>query len=320
MTTVTITTGSRLHFGPLSVAAPAGGRFGGVGLMINTPRVVLSARVAERDSVRADEEATTRVTEFLRRVRSTVPIGQLPTCEVTVTETIPSHRGFGSGTQIGLAVARATSVIGNEPEPTLETLARRVGRGLRSAIGLYGFTQGGFLIDGGRSESNQVGTLVSRVEFPFEWRFVLAAPRETVGLSGDAEQSAFASQPPMPASLTGELCRIVLMDWLPSVIQTDFVRCGESMFTFGNAVGEFFSHAQGGVFANPRMAEWAALIRRRGIQGVAQTSWGPTLAALCSSDEAAEQLMRDFAEDSAWNDCSFEVVSPLNQGAMVVVE
>jgi predicted sugar kinase len=191
---------------------------------------------------------------------------------------------------------------------------------LRSAVGLYGFAQGGFLIDGGRTDANQLGTLVSRVEFPVDWRFVIAAPRESIGLSGEAEQSAFASQPPMPPSLTGELCRIVLMDWLPSVIQADFVRCGQSMSTFGNAVGEFFSNAQGGVFAHPRMAEWAALVRRRGIQGVAQTSWGPTLAALCASEAAADQLSRDFARDSGWNDCSFEIVSPLNQGASVAVE
>ena len=317
MIDVTITTGARLHFGPLSVQAPAGGRFGGVGVMIDSPGIALSCRVAQADWIRADEIIAPRVAEFLRRIRQAMLEQKSPACEISVTQMIPSHRGFGSGTQLGLAVARAMSVISNEPEPGLEELARRVGRGLRSAIGLYGFDRGGFLVDGGRVQSNQIGTLVSRVEFPADWRFVIAAPREIIGLSGEAEQSAFASQPPMPTSLTAELCRVVLMDWLPSVIEMSFSQCSESMFTFGHAVGKFFSHAQGGVFAHPRMAEWSRLLQNRGVQGVAQTSWGPTLAALCPNVANARQLQSDFATDAAWSDCSFEVVAPLNCGATV---
>ena len=345
MTNVSITTGARLHFGPLSVSAPAGGRFGGVGVMIDFPRTVITARSASADLVRGDESTTKRVMEFLHRVRKAIPDQYRVPCEIDVKETIPSHCGFGSGTQLGLAVALATSIVANEPAPfldeldvvrfaksftdhgaealgkplvaALEELAHRAGRGLRSAIGLHGFQQGGFLVDGGRVESNKLGTLVKRVEFPNEWRFVLASPQQAIGLSGDAEQSAFAGQTAMPRLLTGELCRIVLMEWLPSVIEADFARCGDSMFEYGKAVGEFFSPTQGGVFAHPRMAEWAGKVRQRGIRGVAQTSWGPTLAALCLSDVMAKQLHDDFAEDWTWNDCSFQIVSPLNRGAIV---
>ena len=319
MTEVSVTTGARLHFGPLSVAAPAGGRFGGVGVMIDSPRTILSARAASTDSILGDDSTIRRVGEFLRRIRESVPADYSRPCEISVTEAIPSHCGFGSGTQLGLAVARAVAHITHEQEPGLHALALRVQRGKRSAIGLHGFMLGGFLVDGGRVESNQLGTLVSRSEFPAEWRFVLAAPRRVVGLSGDAEKSAFAKQPPMPVSLTAELCRIVLMDWLPSVLEADFNRCGNSMYTFGHLVGEFFAPAQGGVFAHPRMAEWAHLIRRRGIEGVAQTSWGPTLAALCPDRAQAIQLQQDFLQDPAWGDCAFDVVAPLNCGAAINV-
>jgi beta-ribofuranosylaminobenzene 5'-phosphate synthase len=317
MTEVAITTGSRLHFGPLSVASPVGGKFGGVGVMIDSPRIRLSARSADVDSVVGDTESSRRITEFLRRVREADVARQVAGCEVTVLEAIPSHRGFGSGTQLGLAIARASAAVSHEPRPSLETLARRVHRGLRSAIGLYGFDRGGFLVDGGKVDSSRLGTLVTRIDFPSDWRFVLASPRLATGLSGEAEQSAFVRQPPMPALLTGDLCRIVLMDWLPSVIEADFERCSESLFTFGYAVGGFFSQTQGGVFAHPRMAEWARVIGRRGVRGVAQTSWGPTLAALCPGDASAQQCRRDFAGDPDWNDCLFEVVAPLNRGATV---
>lgn len=320
MTSVSITTGARLHFGPLSVAAPSGGRFGGVGVMIDSPRTVLSASPAEFDSVDGDSSTVARVTEFLRRIRQSAAAASVPPCRIRIQQTIPSHCGFGSGTQLGLAVARAVSLLANAPEPNLQTLARRVGRGLRSAIGLHGFERGGFLVDGGRVQSDALGTLVARVDFPSEWRFVLAAPRRAAGLSGEAEQTAFARQSAMPVSLTAELCRIVLMDWLPSVMEADFRRCGESLFTFGHAVGEFFAPAQGGVFAHPRMSEWAGLLRRSGVEGVAQTSWGPTLAALCPNENTAAQMRDDFANDASWSDCTFEVVSALNRGADVSVE
>ena len=320
MKQVCITTGARLHFGPLSVSGPKGGRFGGVGVMIDFPRTVLAAHAASGNLVRGGDETTTkRVAEFLMRARKETPDHFQTPCEIEIKEIIPSHCGFGSGTQLGLATALAASIVAEEPRPSLEELALRTGRGMRSAIGIHGFQQGGFLVDGGRVDSSKLGTLITRAEFPEDWRFVLASPQRAIGLSGDAEQHAFASQPAMPQVLTAELCRIVLMEWLPSVIEADFARCGEAMFIYGKAVGEFFSPAQGGVFAHPRMAEWADKVQQCGIRGVAQTSWGPTLAALCSSDEAARQLHRDFAGDSAWNDCAFQIVSPLNRGATVDV-
>lgn len=320
MDSVSITTGARLHFGPLSVAAPAGGRFGGIGVMIDSPCTVLAARIATHDSVESDAVTAARVSQFVQQIRQSANSTSFPRCEIKIQDTIPSHCGFGSGTQLGLAVARALSILANEPDQSLGALARRVGRGFRSAIGLYGFDRGGFLVDGGRVTSDQLGTLVCRVDFPNEWRFVLAAPRQSTGLSGEAEQTAFDRQPAMPASLTAELCRIVLMDWLPSVIEADFQRCGESMYAFGHAVGEFFVPAQGGVFAHPRMSKWAELLRRRGVEGVAQTSWGPTIAALFSSEKAAEQLRSDFANDAAWTDCSFAIAAPLNRGARVIID
>lgn len=287
--------------------------------MIDAPRLVLKARRQTQDAVLGETHLISRVTEFLRRSREHLAPQDRVACQIQILETVPSHCGFGSGTQLGLAVASLISRLSGESQVPLPVLARRVQRGMRSAVGLYGFQQGGFLVDGGRLDANQLGTLVARVPFPDEWKFVLAKPVSAAGLSGEAEQSAFARQPPMPSSLTAELCRIVLMDWLPAVIERDFSRCSESMFAFGHAVGDFFTPTQGGVFAHPRMAEWADVIRRQGIEGVAQTSWGPTLAALCDSKTHADQLCRDFRQDPRWSDCTFDVVSPLNHGAQLQV-
>ena len=228
---------------------------------------------------------------------------------------------LGSGTQLGLAVARALSELSGERSAPVEALAQRAGRGLRSAIGLHGFARGGFLVDGGRADQrDQLGTLVARYDFPSEWRLVLASPPQSSGLSGDAELRAFASQPPMSSSLTGELCRLALMDWMPAVIEADFARVSTAMYEFGLAVGQFFEPAQGGVFAHPRMARLVEQLRARGVSGIAQTSWGPTLAVLCASNVEAHQLANDYAQEGNWSDCEFRVVEPLNRAATVCVE
>ncbi|MBC8113781.1 MAG: hypothetical protein H7062_05350 [Candidatus Saccharimonas sp.] len=318
-TPVTVTTGARLHFGPLAAAGSSGGKFGGVGMMISAPGHVVTARSAERDSFVGDEASAARVAEFVRRIR-TASTGGAKTAayEIDVREAIPPHSGLGSGTQLGLAVARALSELSGERDVPAETLARRAGRGLRSAIGLHGFARGGFLVDGGRADQrDQLGTLVARYDFPPEWRLVLASPLQSSGLSGEDEQRAFASQPPMSSALTGELCRIVLMDWLPALIEADFARVSTAMYEFGLAVGHFFEPVQGGVFAHPRMARLVEQLRTRGVHGIAQTSWGPTLAILCADQAEAHQLTNDYARGGDWSDCEFRIVEPLNRGAVV---
>lgn len=289
-------------------------------MMISTPGFVVSAQVASRDECHGDQDASERAAEFVQHIRQSVPKAETaPSVRITVPHVIPSHAGLGSGTQLGLAVARALSELSGERDVAVETLARRAGRGLRSAIGLHGFAQGGFLVDGGRAGSGELGTLVSRIEFPADWRLILAAPPQSTGLSGAAEQQAFASQPPMPQSLTGELCRIALMDWLPGLIEADFGRVSNAMYDFGLKVGQFFEPAQGGVFAHPRMAHLVQEVRSRGLNGVAQTSWGPTICLLCEDIRAAQEIANDLSGDQRWSDCRFVLTEPLNRGAGVVL-
>lgn len=318
VTSVTVTTGARLHFGPLAAAGSTGGKFGGVGMMVTAPGFVVSAQAANRDEFYGDQDACERVAEFVRNVRRSCPqAAAAPPIRIDVAQGIPSHAGLGSGTQLGLAVSRVFSELSGEQDVAIETLARRAGRGLRSAIGLHGFALGGFLVDGGRAASGELGTLVSRIEFPADWRLILAAPPSSTGLSGAAEQQAFAAQPPMPKSLTAELCRIALMDWLPGLIEADFERVSSAMYEFGLRVGEFFEPAQGGVFANPRMTQLVREVRHRGLAGAAQTSWGPTIGLLCEDSQSAQGIIDDLSRDHRWSDCRFVLTAPLNRGAAI---
>src|SRR5204863_8056502 len=111
--------------------------------------------------------------------------------DLEIQQAPAAHAGLGSGTQMGMAVAKILSILAGESEITAAELARRARRGLRSALGLHGFQQGGLLVEAGQRESSEISPLVARADFPLQWRFILARPLGVTGLSGAAEMNGF---------------------------------------------------------------------------------------------------------------------------------
>ena len=314
---IQITTGARLHFGMLSCAAATRRQFGGVGLMVDSPGCQITFERADHASITGPPESCLRVEEFAGRYCERFSADPPPPCRIEIRNEIPSHLGLGSGTQLGMAVARGLSMIAGEDCDDAVELADRVNRGKRSAVGLHGFARGGLIVEAGKRSASESGALVSRVEFPGGWRLVLARPPDGAGLSGAAELDAFSRLPAMPIAMTGRLCRIVLLDLLPAVIEANFDACGESLYEFGRTVGEYFAPLQGGIYANARMAKLVTALQTEGIRGVGQTSWGPTLFILCSDAISADGLVAHLAADPQWADCRFQITKPRNHGADV---
>jgi beta-RFAP synthase len=314
---VVITTGARLHFGILSHGAASPRQFGGVGVMIDQPGFVIRARRASADDLQCGLWQA-RVATLLSRLRAPGTAGTAPPPMCIAIEHAPAeHAGLGSGTQLGMAVARICSILSGEAEVTPEALARRAGRGRRSAVGLYGFQVGGLLVEAGKSHQDDISPLAARVDFPGEWRFLLVRPRGAEGISGTEEAGGFARLLSMPETLTDRLCRLALMEILPSAIERDFSQASESIGRFGRLVGEYFAPVQGGVFADERMRRLAERLEARQIRGVGQSSWGPTLFILCPGAAFAEDLARELASESAACDCEFTIAAPLNRGATI---
>lgn len=325
---VTVSTGSRLHFGLLTHRPPSGREFGGLGVMINAPGWRLSVSTADtadpaHDIVNVSEEATAdcpetaervgKIIEHLRRV----PHLEIPPLHVQVDAAIPSHRGLGSGTQLALAAARAIDVCVDLGTLPVSELAQRTRRGLRSAVGTWGFESGGLIADGGKLYSDPVGSLAAAIPFPSDWRFLLIFPRSSRGLSGDDEVSAFEDLPGMPPSTTNQLCQLTLMELLPAVHDHDFERASSAFTTYGRLVGEYFAPAQGGVFADPNMLKFSRVLSENGINGFAQSSWGPTCAVLCRESEMADQAIRLVRSLPETENYEFNVTGAMNRGATV---
>lgn len=315
---VEITTGGRLHFGPLAAGHTSSRSFGGIGLMVQEPALEVCVHSDSRDQFSGPSELEGRVREVLQRLRKNVGEAsggrQPPECSlpggvsVRIARSIPLHQGFGGGTQLALALAQA--VLGERPTSP-EQLARWTGRGGRSAIGVHGFSRGGWLVDAGKPAGRELGTLVVREEFPSDWPILLWSRQGRKGLSGAAERAALERLPPMPAALTDRLAGIVLRELLPALAERAVLDFSRGLRAYGELVGRFFAPVQGGIYADPQAEEVIHWLERQGVVGVAQSSWGPTLAAILPEDAAAAAVARDWP----FTDGVLRVTRARNEGA-----
>jgi beta-ribofuranosylaminobenzene 5'-phosphate synthase len=280
---------SRLHFGMFSFGDPRVRQFGGVGVMIDQPGLKLRAVAAQRNE--AQGPLADRVLAVVDRVSSNWRDGDPPRCQIEVLSAPEQHIGLGSGTQLALSVAAAMRALASRQPASPAELAALTGRAQRSAIGTYGFAQGGLLVDAGKLAGEPLAPLEAHAELPAEWRFVLTWPRGQRGLSGDAERAAFQKLPAVSAETTARLRTIVHNELLPAAVAGDFTQFGESLYRFGHAAGECFAAGQGGVYADTRIAQLVAAIRQLGVRGVGQSSWGPAVFALASDHDAGVALV-----------------------------
>jgi beta-RFAP synthase len=315
---VTVHAASRLHFGLLN---PFDGlpvrRFGGVGLMVREPGLRLTAQPAPTWS--ADGPGAARALAFARKFAASFSNEPIEPQRLTIEASAPEHVGLGTGTQLGLAVAQALAHAWSLSQEDIAGLAERVGRGRRSALGIHGFAQGGFLVEAGKAAEDGIAPLVARVEFPEDWRIVLIIPSDWAGLHGSAEIEAFQrlGRPGVETAPIDRLCRLVLLGMLPALMERDAQAFGEALYEFNSGVGELFAPIQGGVYAEPRIELLVQFIRQSGVRGAAQSSWGPTVAAVVEDEERARQLAERIKRQFTDNLGRIVITSGCNHGARV---
>jgi len=306
---VRVTAGSRLHFGLIAPGGDDARRHGGAGLMVALPRVEIL--VERSDRPRASGPLGERALESATRAAE-APIS------VHVESAPRPHTGLGTGTQLALAAAKGAALLDGRDIPA-PALAARTGRGARSAIGVHGFDSGGFIVDGGRRSaepgSSGIAPLVSRIEFPPGWRIVLATPTSLAGLSGKAEEDAFRKLD-ADRGQTAELCRIVQLGMAPALAEGDLSAFSTALGEYGDLAGARFSRVQGGIFASPLVASIVDLARSLGARGSGQTSWGPSVYAVCGGAPEAEELARAIGRRFG-PEVDVLVTEPLNSGARV---
>ncbi len=187
---VIIRTPSRVHVTLIDMHGGSGRVDGGIGITLDEPGILLEAELSPALSVRG---GTPELQERVRGIAAEVlqKLGAGGSVAITVRNHFPSHVGLGSGTQLGLAVARAISELHGRALSVRE-LAKLVGRGGTSGIGTAAFEHGGFIVDGGHrfgfggektdfrpsaaSRGVRPPPVIARHDFPSDWRILIAIP------------------------------------------------------------------------------------------------------------------------------------------------
>jgi len=300
-----IKTPSRLHITLIDLNGALGRIDGSVGLTIKKPGLTLQAELQNKgiEIVFKDHDHSERIENSAAKMLEFLNISS--GFKFIVKETYPAHSGLGSGTQISLAVGKAVLKL-NNMDMTAPEIAKVVGRGGTSGIGVIAFDQGGFIIDGGHrihekpdflpsSASRALpAPLITRYDFPEDWNIILAVPDVPAGASGSEEANIFQKYCPIPLKDVQKLSHILLMKMMPAVVESDIDSFGDSVNQiqttgFKKVELELQCHLISTLIENMRSA---------GAAGVGMSSFGPTVYAVTDTGsgeilKAAQNTVKD---------------------------
>jgi len=291
---VYVRTPARLHLGLIDLGGELGRVFGGIGVAIKCPNVILEAESSQNFEMKGEKSENLRPTiELLLKthnIKSQVSIN--------VRQTIPEHVGLGSGTQLSLAAAIALSRLFHL-NVSVENIAHAIGRGQISGVGTALFEKGGFVVEAGlKSQGNKPNPqapenfppVIFHQKFPEDWFFVVAIPNVKKGLSGKEEASAFKHLQPMHKEKAALISHLIIMGLLPAIKERDIETFGRSLTEIQSIVGDYFALVQGARFSSSPSGDCIKHMLENGAYGAGQSSWGPTVYGLAQGESEAKKL------------------------------
>lgn len=319
---VRITTPSRLHFSLLDLNGALGRIDGGFGLAITDPHFQIVAEQATVIDVAASVYRD-RAYAALERLQKIHPF---PGIKLTLETEIPMHCGFGSGTQLALGVAQAANVL-YELGLEVQELARIVGRGGTSGIGIAAFDTGGFIVDGGHRFPDQKSSFLPSsavgdippppilLRYPFPESPMLIVMPNCSRIYGEAEIELFQTLCPQPEWIAQKLSHILLLQILPALIEAD-------MSNFGNALNRIQQFGWKRVEIDAQGDELQRtldFLSTTGAFGAGVSSWGP---AICVLGEEIGELKRETEAflKTLPNGGSCFITRANNSGARVILD
>ncbi|MEM1578823.1 MAG: beta-ribofuranosylaminobenzene 5'-phosphate synthase [Archaeoglobaceae archaeon] len=309
-----IRTPSRIHVTLIDMNATIGRVDGGVGFAINEPFIEIKAFESEKVVVEGKSSNLERFERVAKKFETRFGKG----IEIKVISDYKSHIGLGSGTQISLAIGKAYCALYGI-ELSIRQIAEITGRGGTSGIGVAVFEHGGFVVDGGHrweekksfmpssASKAKPAPLISRLDFP-NWDVVVVVP-ELSGAYGSGEIELFQKSCPVPIEEVRELCHLILMKLLPSLVEND-------LDSFNFAISRI--HELG--FKKAEVERYGSLIRQLiDSMPVGLSSTGPSVYAV--TDANAKSLAREisgyFAEKGL--KCEKIITKGRNRGAEIEV-
>ncbi len=321
---IKVRSSGRLHMGFFDLHGGIGRKFGSIGVSLAEPALLIEACAAENLNVTGVASVPCTVLAKASAVAQQLitRLGLSGSVDLHVSQHIPEHAGLGSGTQIALAVGASISSL-YHLNLSARQIAELSGRGRRSGIGIAAFEHGGLLIDGGRSissDANAVPPLLARYHFPEEWTILLIFDATQPGIHGDQEKLGFNQLPVFPERVAAHLCRHVLMQAMPAIVERDLTAFGQSIQVLQQHIGDYFAPVQGGRYASKLVGEVLNYLQQAGVACFGQSSWGPTGFAIFENSSQAEQYARQLKTKFTDQALSWKICKANNHAADLIAE
>jgi len=274
---------------------------GSLGLALTNPRLTITVSPATTLTTNMFPELARLALERLNN-----HYGLHKGLSIEVLESYPQHVGLGSTTQILLSIGAAYNAL-YDRNATVRELARIVGRGGTSGIGVAAFETGGFILDAGHSfgpgkdkerflpsseSTAPPPPVLFRTDLPDDWVFDVIIPESSSGLFGKAELDFFQHNCPVAPRETCHIAHVVLSSILPGAVDRDiatFARGINLLATLG------FKRKE-----TDRQEQWLKQLIETlgnltaGSAAVGISSFGPTLFIM-GERKARRQYIREVA-------------------------
>lgn len=296
-----VETPSRLHITLIDLNGVHGRIDGGVGLTIDDPCLHIESEFADNGIntifSKQSQEIPGLVEDYTRKIETAASkvvkaLDYQGGFQFKVDAAYPPHSGLGSGTQLSLAVAKLITNLNGHEFPAHE-LAKIVGRGGTSGIGVESFEHGGFIVDGGHSVRDKSSFLpssaspaspppiIARYNFPEDWKIILTIPDVERGVSGSKEIDAFQKHCPIKLEEVERLSHLILMKLMPAIVESDLDAFGSTI----NSIQSTGFKKIENKLQNAHIKNIMGDLRNSGAAGVGMSSFGPTIYSVVDTNE-----------------------------------
>jgi beta-ribofuranosylaminobenzene 5'-phosphate synthase len=326
MEQIVIKTPSRLHFGLVDMNGEIGRIDGGIGLALEAPHTTVEVKKSDKIQVECESEPEI-IDRLETAIKNVCDHYGLPGAYINVLERPLPHVGLGSATQTFLGAAHGICKLHNI-EASSPELAYLVGRGGTSGIGVAAIQTGGFIVDGGhrfrRDENSKHGyspssassgmkppPVLINYDFP-DWDILVVVPLGE-GASGLREIMLFKVVCPVPLDQVQQMCHIILMQMLPSILEEDIEAFDQSMVAFqkrGFKIFELRAQTQ-------LLYDCLQFLKDNGGLGVGMSSWGPAIYAFGENLAPLKQNVDDWLDNHGGGQA---VLTKANNTGMSIVE
>lgn len=322
---------SRLHLTLIDLHGRYDRIDGGVGLTLRQPQLVIQAKANKTENRIIFEDnmklSSSSQEDYIQKIQRAIEgmnnfLGIEDYYQFRVKQTYPPHSGLGSGTQLSLAVGKLILRL-NQEDLEASEIAKIVGRGGTSGIGVGSFDQGGFIIDGGHSRKEKHDFLPSaastaspppitaRYPFPADWNIILVIPRVSRKVSGEDEVNIFQKYCPIPLKEVQELSHLLLMKMMPAVAENDLESFGWAV----NHIQEIGFKKIEVRLQNPLIPQLMQELRSSGAAGVGMSSFGPTVYAI--TDTNSREIVKTAQEMLSGIGREIIITKAQNHGAKI---